>query len=210
MSDELVKALSELQEEEVLSIVRDLIDAGDDPLEIMDACGRGMESVGRKYEDGVYYVPDLIYAGEILKRISAEVKPHMGEGVEQKRLGQVILGTVAGDIHDIGKDVVHFMLDSNGFEVHDLGIDVPEEKFVEKIKETGANVVAMSGLLTMAFASMKRTVDAIKEAGLRDQVKVMIGGSQVDEDVRVYAGADAYGTDAMSGVNFAKQWIGGE
>ncbi|HBI27750.1 MAG TPA: methionine synthase [Peptococcaceae bacterium] len=210
MSSDLVKALSELQEEKALDIVRKLIDAGDDPLKIMDACGKAMEIVGKKYEDGVYFVPDLIYAGEILKGISAEVKPHLGEGVDQKRLGQVILGTVAGDIHDIGKDVVNLMLDSNGFEVHDLGIDVPVEEFIEKIKETGATVVAMSGLLTMAFDSMKQTVDAIKEAGMRDQVKIMIGGSQVDEEVRVYTGADTYGNDAMSAVNYAKQWLGGE
>ncbi len=210
MSGELVKALSELQEEKALNVVRELLAAGEDPLKIMDACGQAMEIVGKKFEDGVYFVPDLIFAGEILKGISAEVKPHIAEGAEQKRLGQVVLGTVAGDIHDIGKDVVHFMLDSNGFEVHDLGIDVPAEKFVEKIKETGAKVVAMSGLLTMAFDSMKQTVDAIKEAGLRDQVKIMIGGSQVDEEVRVYTGADAYGNDAMSAVNYAKQWLGGE
>lgn len=190
--------------------MRDLIDAGEDPLKIMDACGQAMDIVGKKYEDGVYFVPDLIFTGEILKAISAVVKPKLAEEVDQKRLGQVVLGTVAGDIHDIGKDVVHFMLDANGFEVHDLGIDVPVENFVKKIKETGATVVAMSGLLTMAFDSMKQTVDAIKEAGLRDQVKVMIGGSQVDEEVRVYTGADAYGTDAMSAVNYAKQWLGGE
>lgn len=210
MSDELVKALSELQEEKALDIVRKLIDAGEDPLKIMDACGQAMDIVGKKYEDGVYFVPDLIFTGEILKAISAVVKPKLAEEVDQKRLGQVVLGTVAGDIHDIGKDVVHFMLDANGFEVHDLGIDVPVENFVKKIKETGATVVAMSGLLTMAFDSMKQTVDAIKEAGLRDQVKVMIGGSQVDEEVRLHTGADAYGTDAMSAVNYAKQWLGGE
>ena len=210
MADELVKALSELQEEKALDTVRKLINAGKDPLKIMDSCGQGMEIVGKRFEDGDYFVPDLIFAGEILKSISAEVKPHLAEGAEQKRLGQVVLGTVVGDIHDIGKDVVHFMLDSNGFEVHDLGVDVPVEKFVEKIKETGAKVVAMSGLLTMAFDSMKKTVDSIKEAGLRDQVKIMIGGSQVDEEVRVHTGADAYGNDAMAAVKYAKQWLGGE
>ena len=210
MSKELVIALSELQEEEALSIVRKLIDTGEDPLMIMNACGQAMDIVGKKYEEGVYFVPDLIFSGEILKSVSAVVKPKLAEGIDQKRLGQVVLGTVAGDIHDIGKDVVHFMLDANGFEVHDLGIDVPEENFIEKIKETGATVVAMSGLLTLAFDSMKKTVGAIKEAGLRGQVKIMIGGSQVDDTVCAYTGADAYGTDAMSAVTYAKQWLGGE
>ncbi|MEG3069279.1 MAG: cobalamin-dependent protein [Syntrophaceticus schinkii] len=167
MSKELVIALSELQEEEALSIVRKLIDTGEDPLMIMNACGQAMDIVGKKYEEGEYFVPDLIFAGEILKGVSAAVKPKMAEGVAQKRLGKIVLGTVAGDIHDIGKDVVHFMLDVHGFEVYDLGIDVPSEVFVEKVKKTGATVVAMSGLLTLAFDSMKMTVDTIKEAGLR-------------------------------------------
>jgi methanogenic corrinoid protein MtbC1 len=111
VSKELVIALSELQEEEALSIVRKLIDTGEDPLMIMNACGQAMDIVGKKYEEGVYFVPDLIFSGEILKSVSAVVKPKLAEGIDQKRLGQVVLGTVAGDIHDIGKDVVHFMLE---------------------------------------------------------------------------------------------------
>jgi 5-methyltetrahydrofolate--homocysteine methyltransferase len=124
-----------------------------------------------------------------------------------KRLGKVVVGTVAGDIHDIGKDIVVFMLDVNGFEVFDLGIDVPAQKFIDKIKETGSGVVAMSGFLTLAFQSMKDTVEAIKKSGLRDKVKIMIGGGQIDEQVKGFAGADAYGKDAMEAVKLAKSWI---
>jgi 5-methyltetrahydrofolate--homocysteine methyltransferase len=116
---------------------------------------------------------------------------------------------VAGDIHDIGKDIVVFMLDVNGFEVLDLGIDVAAQKFVNKIKESGAPVVGLSGFLTLAFDSMKETVEAIKRAGLREKVKIMIGGGQIDDQVKVFAGADAYGRDAMAAVRLAKDWIGG-
>jgi len=116
---------------------------------------------------------------------------------------------VAGDIHDIGKDLVTFMLDVSGFEVFDLGIDVPVQKFVDAIKETGSTVVGLSGFLTLAFDSMKETVDAIKEAGLRDDVKIMIGGGQMDEQVRDFAGADAFGKNAMEAVKLAQGWIGG-
>jgi 5-methyltetrahydrofolate--homocysteine methyltransferase len=116
---------------------------------------------------------------------------------------------VAGDIHDIGKDLVVFMLDVSGFEVTDLGIDVPVKKFVDAVKETGSTVVGLSGFLTLAFDSMKETVDALAKAGLRDKVKIMIGGGQIDDQVKKYTGADAYGRDAMAAVKLAKGWIGG-
>ncbi|MEM2546994.1 MAG: cobalamin-dependent protein, partial [Candidatus Bathyarchaeia archaeon] len=121
---------------------------------------------------------------------------------------KVVIGSVAGDIHDIGKNIVVFMLEANGFEVYDLGVDVPPEKFVEKIKETGATIVGLSGFLTLAFDSMKQTVEAIKKAGLRDKVKIMIGGGQITEEIRQYTGADAYGRDAMAAVALAKKWVG--
>jgi methanogenic corrinoid protein MtbC1 len=135
------------------------------------------------------------------------VKPKLTKAAETKRLGKVVFGTVAGDIHDIGKDIVVFMLDVNGFEVHDLGVDVPVQKFVDEIKASGAHIVGLSGFLTLAFDSMKQTIAAIESAGLRDKVKVMIGGGQITEEVRQYTGADAYGKDAMAGVALAKKWV---
>lgn len=210
MADDLVKALSDLKEEEALKIVEALLESGEEPLKILEDCRKAMEVVGKRFEKGEYFVPDLIYAGEILKEISEIIKPKMKKEAEIEKLGKVIIGTVAGDVHDIGKNIVTFMLDVSGFEVYDLGVDVPPEKFVEKIKETGARVVGMSGLLTLAYDSMKKTVEAIEAAGLRDQVKIMIGGSQVDDEVRKYAGADAYGADALAAVKFAKEWTGGE
>ena len=121
----------------------------------------------------------------------------------------MIIGAVEGDFHDIGKDLVVLMLDVNGFEGYDLGIDVPVERFVEKIKETGSKVIGLSGFLTLAFNSMKDTVEAIKAAGLRDEVKIMIGGGQIDDQVKSFTGADAYGRDAMEAVKLARGWIGG-
>ena len=135
------------------------------------------------------------------------MKPRMATGADASRIGKVIIGTVAGDIHDIGKDIVVFMLDVNGFEVLDLGVDVPADRFVETIQETSSPVVGLSGFLTLAFQSMKDTVAAIEQAGLRNDVKIMIGGGPIDEHVRGFTGADAFGRDAMDAVELAKGWI---
>ncbi len=209
MAKDLVNALADLKEKEALKVVEDRLGAGEDPLNILDDARRAVEIVGKRFSDGEYFIPDLVYAGEILKAITERVKPKIAKGAEVKRLGKVIVGTVAGDIHDIGKDIIVFMLDVNGFEVFDLGIDVPAQKFVDKIKETNSKIVGLSGFLTLAFDSMKETVEAIKKAGLRDKVKIMIGGGQIDDQVKVFAGADAYGKDAMAAVTLAKGWIGG-
>jgi methanogenic corrinoid protein MtbC1 len=208
MAKDLVRALSDLKEQEVVKIVEERLKAKEDPLRILEDARKGMEIVGKRFASSEYFIPDLVYSGEILKAVTELVKPKLTKGTEAKKLGKIVFGTVAGDIHDIGKDIVVFMLDVNGFEVHDLGVDVPMQKFVEKIKETGAPIVGLSGFLTLAFDSMKQTVDAIKAAGLRDKVKVMIGGGQVTEEVTKYTGADAYGKDAVAGVALAKRWAG--
>jgi len=209
MAKDLVKTLADLKEKEALEIVQNRLSAGEDPLRILDDARRALEIVGKRFSDSEYFIPDLVYSGEILKAITDMVRPKLAKGADVKRLGKVVVGTVAGDIHDIGKDIVVFMLDVNGFEVKDLGIDVPVQKFVDAIKETGSKVVGLSGFLTLAFQSMKDTVEAIKKAGMRDKVKIMIGGGQIDEQVRSYTEADAYGKDAMEAVKLAKGWIGG-
>jgi 5-methyltetrahydrofolate--homocysteine methyltransferase len=208
MATSLVNALADLKEQEALKIVEDRLNAREDPLKILDDARKGMEIVGQRFASSEYFIPDLVYSGEILKAVTEMVKPKLTKTVESKKLGKIVFGTVAGDIHDIGKDIVVFMLDVNGFEVYDLGVDVPAQKFVDKVKETGAPVVGLSGFLTLAFDSMKQTVDAIKAAGLRDKVNVMIGGGQITEEVKDYTGADAYGKDAMAGVTLAKKWAG--
>jgi len=209
MSGELKKLLSDLKEPEALAFVEKALAEGADPMALLGQAKDAMNIVGQRFASDEYFIPDLVFSGEILKGIVNLLEPHLKKDKEEKRLGKVIIGTVAGDIHDIGKDLVVFMLDVNGFEVLDLGIDVPAQKFVDMIKETGTKVVGLSGFLTLAFQSMKDTVEAINKAGLRNDINIMIGGGQIDEQVRSFTGADAYGKDAMEAVQLARGWIGG-
>jgi methanogenic corrinoid protein MtbC1 len=208
MSKELVNAIAEMREQEALELARKMVEGGSDPMEILNSAREAMGIVGGRYEKGTYFLPELILSGVMLNEIAEIVKPKLAKAAEVERHGKVLIGTVAGDIHDIGKDIVVFMLDVNGFEVLDLGIDVPAEKFVEAIKDFEPQVVGLSGFLTLAFDAMKDTVEAIKKAGLRDKVKIMIGGGQISEEIRTHTGADAYGKDAMAGVSLAKEWVG--
>jgi len=210
MAEDLVSILADLKEEEVLALVQKQLDEGQDPMEILNNSRKAVAIVGQRYQTGEYFIPELVYSGEILKAIVEMVKPKLSDSAEIKRLGKVIIGTVAGDIHDIGKDIVTFMLDVNGFEVYDLGVDVPAQLFVDKIKETEAPVVGLSGFLTLSFDSMKETVAAIKAAGLRDKVKIMVGGGTLDEKVGEYVGADSFGRFAGDAVSMAQKWIGGK
>jgi methanogenic corrinoid protein MtbC1 len=205
MSKELIEAITEMREDDAVAITTKLLDGGADPVQVLDACREAMGIIGKRFETGESFMPELILAGEILGQISAIVKPRIQQAGESKKLGKVVLGTVQGDIHDIAKDIVGFMLDINGFEVTDLGVDASPDKFVEAVKKTGAKIVGLSGFLTLAFDPMKFTVQALKDAGLTD-VKVMIGGGQIDEQIRQYTGADAYGKDAMAAVAIAKSW----
>lgn len=209
-SEELVALLADLKEAESIAFVEKALEQGIDPSELLTAAKEAMKIVGERFADSDYFIPDLVFSGEILKRIFKILAPHLkNEGEEVKKLGKVIVGTVEGDIHDIGKDLVIFMLDVSGFEVTDLGINVPVQRFREAIQETGSTVVGLSGFLTLAFDSMKETVEAIKDAGLREDVKIMIGGGQIDEQVRRFTGADAYGRDAVEAVKLVQGWIGG-
>lgn len=208
MSGDYVNLLADLKEDEVLKLTKERLDSGNDPVKILEDSRKAMEIVGKRFADGEYFLPELVFSGELLKQVTEMVKPHLTQAVETKRLGTIVLGTVAGDIHDIGLNIVDFMLDVNGFEVHNLGVDVPAEKFVEKVKETKAPIVGLSGFLTPAFDAMKETVEALEKAGLRNSIKVMIGGGQMDDEVKKYAKADAFGKDAMAAVALAKGWVG--
>ncbi|HET9656697.1 MAG TPA: cobalamin-dependent protein [Kineosporiaceae bacterium] len=208
MTAELVDAIAEMRDDEAVPLAEKLLETGTRPIDILGACREAMAIVGRRFEEGEYFVPELILAGEMLREISELVKPLLAASSDVAKHGRIVLGTVAGDIHDIGKDIVYFMLDVNGFEVHDLGVDVPVDTFVEKVRELQPQVLALSGFLTLSYDAMKETVEALVQAGIRDTVKVMIGGGTVDEQVREYAGADAFGSDAMAAVTLARQWIG--
>ena len=208
MSGDYVNLLADLKEDEILKLTQQRIDANEDPMNILEDSRKGMEIVGQRFADGEYFLPELVYSGELLKQITEMVKPHLKSDAKTKRLGKVVIGTVAGDIHDIGLNIVDFMLDVNGFEVTNLGVDVAAEKFVKAVQDTKAPVVGLSGFLTPAFDAMKETVEALEKAGLRKNLKIMIGGGQMDDEVRKYAKADAYGKDAMAAVKLTKQWIG--
>jgi 5-methyltetrahydrofolate--homocysteine methyltransferase len=208
MATNLVELIADLMEKEALALVKEKIEQGADPMSILDDTRAAMEIVGKRFEGCQYFIPDLMMAGEILRQISEMVKPLLTKTSGPQKLGKIIIGTVAGDIHDIGKNIVTFMLDVSGYDVLDLGIDVPAEVFVEKIKEFQPQVVGLSGFLTLAFDSMKKTVEAIEQAGLRDRVKIMVGGGQIDEEVKHYVRADAYGKDAVAGVELCRKWIG--
>jgi 5-methyltetrahydrofolate--homocysteine methyltransferase len=209
MSQKLIDAIADMREEEALKLVSEMVESGAEPMAILEAVRKAMDTVGQRYEEGAYFLPELVLAGEMMNQITEMVKSELAKAAPVERRGKVLIGTVEGDIHDIGKDIVTFMLDANGFEVLDLGVDVPAQKFTEAVRDFQPQVVGLSGFLTLAFDTMKETVEAIKEAGLRDKVKIMIGGGQMDDQVRAHTGADAYGKDAMTAVKLAKDWIGG-
>ena len=208
MSKQLVEAIVDMREEEALKLVREMVESNSDPRAILDASREAMDLIGQRFEEGTYFLPELMLAGEMMNQITEIIKPKLAEMPDRERHGKVLIGTVEGDIHDIGKNIVSFMLDVNGFEVLDLGVDVPPQKFVEAIKEFQPQVVALSGFLTLSFDAMKNTVAVIESAGLRDKVKIIIGGGQINEEVKEYASADGYGKDAVAGISFAKKWVG--
>lgn len=206
MTQELIDAIIDMREEDALRITSELLEEGTTSLEILDDCKTAMDVIGKQFEAGESYIPELIMAGEILAGISTIVKSRMAEDAEVSKIGKIVLGTVEGDIHDVAKDIVVFMLDINGFDVTDLGVDVPPAKFVEAVKETGANIVGLSGFLTLAYDPMKFTIEALNKEGL--DVQVMIGGGQIDDNIQAYTHADAWGKDAMAAVTIAKEWAG--
>jgi 5-methyltetrahydrofolate--homocysteine methyltransferase len=206
--EELIRAIADMEEDEAMRLAESWLAAGADPDEVLGAAKEALGVIGQRYESREYFLPELIIAGDVMKAIAALVRPRMASASVAQPRGRVVIGTVAGDIHDIGKDIVTFMLEVNNFEVVDLGVDVPAERFVHTVRETGPAVVALSGFLTLAFDQMKATVEALADAGLRDAVKVMIGGAIMGDDVCAYVGADAYGADAQAAVRLASTWIG--
>lgn len=207
---QLVEWLSNMREDEAFALAkRMLLEEGANPMRVLELCRSAMDIVGKRFEKGEYFLPELVLAGEMLENIGAIAKPLIKQapGGEPKKLAKILIGTVHGDLHDIGKNIVTFMLDINGFEVKDIGVDVPVKTFVDEIKDFAPDVVGLSGFLTLAFDSMKETIEAIRDAGLGERIKIMIGGGQVDEAVRSYTGADAFGTNAVDAVSLCKNWV---
>lgn len=212
MSDQknqLIQLISDMEEESAVNLAKEMLDSGYDPLELLGHCREAMEIVGKRYEEGTYFLPELMLAGEMLTSIGNMAKPliQSDEGGGKSDAPTVLIGTVHGDLHDIGKNIVTFMLDINGYNVVDIGIDVPVATFIDNIKEHKPSVIGLSGFLTLAFDSMKETIEAIEAEGLREGRKIMIGGGQVDDSIRAHTGADAFGLNAMDAVKLCKEWL---
>ena len=207
--DKLVEAIVEMQEDKALEMTQQFLDEGQPPLEIFGAYRKALEEIGDRFEKKIYFIPELIMSGELMNRASELIKPFMEkeQAGESKKIGKVLIATVAGDIHDIGKNIVTMLLDINGFEVKDLGVDVPTATIVEETKSFQPDIVGLSGLLTLAFAPMKEVVQGLDSAGVRQNLKVIIGGGQLDEQISKDVGADAWVTDAVAGVNICKKWV---
>ncbi len=209
VDSQIIQQLADLEEIEALNLVKKELGAGTDPMAILEACREGMILVGKRFEKGEYFLPELIMAGEIFNGLSEILQPVLG-GSKAGTKGTVVFGTVQGDVHDMGKDIVVAILRGAGYDVHDLGVNVKPGQFVTKLRETGAAVLGMSGLITTAYNSMKDTIEALVNAGLRERVKVMIGGGVTDERVLAHTGADAYGNDPTEAVKLCQQFIGGK
>ncbi|WP_026393923.1 cobalamin B12-binding domain-containing protein [Acetobacterium malicum] len=203
----LTLALGDLEEDQVMDLLREFTATNPsegDALEAVAACQGGMAIVGELFEQGEYFVGDLIFAGELLTEAIGVLKPALGGGASAV-IGTILLGTVHGDLHDIGKNIFRSMSEAAGFEVVDIGIDVAIEEFVAKAQEIKPQIIGMSGVLTLAIDSMKETVDALKAAGV--DAKIIIGGNPVTKDACAYVGADAFTTNAAEGVKISQDWI---
>jgi methanogenic corrinoid protein MtbC1 len=207
MTEKLFDAIISLSRDEALKVTDELLLSKTKPENILDVGREAMQIIGERFETGEYFLPELIVSGDIIAAIANKVKPYLDSRKKTNKGGKVVLGTVAGDIHDIAKDIVAFILDINGFDVIDLGVDVPVGKFVDAVQEHQAKIVGLSGFLTLAIETMRETISALKGAGFTD-VKVMIGGGPINELVCNDIGADDWGANAMDAVSIASKWAG--
>lgn len=204
----LIAAIADLQEENALALVRRRLEAGDDPMLIIQDCKEGMRQVGLHYERNEYFLAGLIMAGEILREVMELLHPVVPPTAPGRASGRVLLGTVEGDIHDLGKNIFNMLLGVRSFAVYDLGVNVPPAVFADQVDELQPDIVGLSGLLTSSYDSMRETVELLRSRGLR--APIIIGGGQISEEVCRYVGADYWTTDAMAGVEICQQLMTGE
>jgi len=200
----LSQSLANLDEDAVNQIIEDYLATKGDPLMIVGELSKGMEKVGQLFKDDEYALGELVYSGEIFKGSMEKVKPFLAEG-DRKPARKVIMGTVEGDIHDLGKNIVITLLECSGFHVIDLGVDVPASKFVDAVKKTGAELVGMSLMLTTAMDSMRQAIRLLEDAAVRDRIKIMIGGAPTSERLREDVSADFHGRDAIEALAIARR-----
>ncbi len=210
MSEELATAIVELKRDEVLDAVKKRAKNGEDPLRILEECRRGMAIVGDRFQKGDYFLAELMLSAEIFKGAVEILDPYLAKARPPKPLGKVVLATLKGDIHDLGKNLFAALLRAQGFEVYDLGVDVEPARLVEKVKEVRPDLVGLSVLITSGFASMKEAAEMLEEAGVRNQFKLMVGGGITNNMVKEYVRADFQTVDAMEGVAYCMRSMGGK
>jgi methanogenic corrinoid protein MtbC1 len=203
----IIKAIVELDEQVALELAEQMIESGIAPMEILEQCRKGMSQVGEKFENGDFFLSEMIMAAEIFNQVMDNIRPQLVKK-NQKPKGKIVFGTVEGDVHDIGKNIVIALLEVEGFEVIDLGVDVPPSMFVDAIKKHEPEIVCMSSLLTVALESTKKTIEAITEAGLRDKLKIAVGGGRIDDYAAEYIQPDAYSDNAAQGVRLILELLG--
>jgi len=207
--EKLTELIIELEVDDIEAAVKEALEVdGKDPFDIMNALTKGMDEVGRRYEEKEYYLTELVLAGETMKEAFKVLQPALAASDQSVDKIKIIIGTVKGDNHDIGKNILGSLLLSNGFEIYDLGMDVDENTIVEKVKETEADIVALSSLLTMTVEQIKVVHEALISAGLRDSVKLIVGGAPLNMELAKKLGADLFADDAVSGVKIIKKAFG--
>jgi len=207
LSKELTQSVIEVRGQDACLIAEQLLQGGSTPSFVAAAGERALAELGERFARGEAFVPDLVMAGEIMRGIIAQARPYLRRGVDTKELGVVVLATVKGDVHDIGKGLVAVMLDNDGFDVVDLGVDVPSQAIVDEVRELQPRIVGLSGLLTATANAMRATIAALAAAGVRDRVRVMIGGASVTKDVCAHVGADGWAPNAVAAVALAEEWV---
>ncbi len=206
--EKLTELIIELEVDDIADAVKEALDESKDPFDILNALTKGMDEVGRRYEEKEYYLTELVLAGETMKEAFNILRPALAATDRSEDKVKIILATVKGDNHDIGKNILSSLLLSSGFELYDLGMDVDENTIVEKVKETGAQIVALSTLLTMTVEQIKVTHEALQAAGLRDKVKLIVGGAPLNMELAKRLGANDFADDAVEGVKHIKQLAG--
>lgn len=208
MSDELVNAMADLQRSKVFEIVRNEIEKDTDPLKIIEWLSQGLKKVGEYFDKKEYFLAELITGGDIFETVYQEIKPILAKkNVNAQIKGKIVLGTVQGDVHDIGKNIVKTILTVSGFHVEDLGVDVPPERFIEALKQTEAKILALSALLTIAIDSVEEIIKLLRKEDLRDKVKIIVGGSAFSKELVKNLDVDAFGIDPMDALKKCQQFL---
>jgi 5-methyltetrahydrofolate--homocysteine methyltransferase len=208
MLQELSDGIVKLDRDKVYALVQKALDDGENPIKIIESAQKGMEIVGDKFNAGEFYLAELMLSAKIFQTLVEMINPVLSQSPSKSKVGTILLATPEGDIHDLGKNIVATMFAANGWEVVDMGVDVPADQIVSKTAELAPDILGLSCLLTTAFSSIKQTVDSLAARGLRDKIKLVIGGGVTNESTRAFVGADFQCTDVMDGLAFCKQSIG--